>query len=346
VVATECQDDAVPTIPGERRAASRRVRGAAVLALLAVGLTSCTPAGGSSWTWSARRTVPGGGDLSAVVCPSPTACVALVGSAQSARLDGSTWSAPVPLEQVGQANAPSVLTCVRPTWCATFDGLGRVLTYDGQRWSRPVQVDPAGGGITGISCASPDFCAVVDADGDAAIYDGAQWTTPAPVADSSGLVAVSCPSTGLCFAIDVESDEVFRYLDRRWGISADLGVSTPQGGSEPNTLSAISCGSAHFCVVLDDFGEAFTYDGKWSGPHTFDTIADGDDALSCTAGLVCVLVDDNNNAIVDENGGWGAPHHLEAAEATLVGVSCAEQARCVAYDGRGRYFIGQTTKKG
>ena len=64
-------------------------------------------------------------------------------------------------------------------------------------------------------------------------------------------------STGLCFAIDVQSDEVFRYLDGRWGISADLDLSTPQGGSEPNTLAAISCGSASFCVALDDFGEAF-----------------------------------------------------------------------------------------
>ena len=346
MVATQCQDDAVPTIPGARRTASRRIGGAAVLALLAVGLSSCTPAGGSSWAWTARRSVPGGGDRDAVVCPSAAACVALVASAQSAQLDGATWSAPVPVEQVAQADAPSVLTCVRATWCATFDGLGRVLTYDGQRWSGPVQVDPGGGGITDISCASPVFCAIVDADGDAAIYDGVRWSTPAPVADSSGLVAVSCPSTGLCFAIDAEGDEVFRYLGGRWGIAADLAVSTPQGGSEPNTLSAISCGSARFCVALDDFGEAFTYDGNWSGPHTFDAIADGGDALSCTAGLVSVLVDDDNNAIVDVNRDWGAPHHLEAAGTMLVGVTCAVQARCLAYDGRGGYFIGQRTKKG
>ena len=345
MVAAGCHDDAVPTVPGDRRGASHCIRAAAVLAFLAVGLTSCTPAGGSSWSWTARRTVPGGGGLDAVACPSATACVALFGQDQSARLDGSTWSAPVPVEQVGRSDAPSALTCVRATWCATFDGLGRVLTYDGLRWSPPVQVDPAGGGITGISCASPDFCALVDADGDAALYDGVQWSAPAPVADSSGLVAVSCPSNGLCFAIDAESDEVFRYGDGRWGISADLDLSTPQGGSEPNTLAAISCGSRSFCVALDDFGEAFTYDGTWSGPHTFDTMADGEDALSCTAELVCVLVDDNNNAIVDENGGWVAPRHLDATGTMLAGVSCAGQARCVAFDGRGDYFIGQDTSK-
>jgi len=335
----------VPTIPGDRRAASRRVRGAVVVALLAVGLSSCTPAGGASWSWTARRTVPGGAAIDAVACPTATACVALLAPAQSARLDGSTWSAPVPVEQVAPAAAPSVLTCVRATWCATFDGLGRVVTYDGQRWSAPVLVDPGGGGITGISCASPEFCAIVDADGDAAIYDGVRWSAPAPVADSSGLVAVSCPSTGLCFAIDVESNEVFRYVDGRWGISADLDVSTPLGGSEPDTLAAISCGSVRFCVALDDFGEAFTYDGTWSGPHTFDTIADGEDALSCTAGLVCVVVDDNDNTIVDQNGSWAAPHHLDAPGTMLLGVTCAGQARCVVFDERGGYVIGRGTKK-
>ena len=334
----------VPSITSDRRAASHHVCLAAVLALLALGLASCAPAGGSSWSWTARRTVPGGA-FDAVACPSATACVALVGSVQSLRFDGTTWSAPTPVEQVRRSDAPSGLTCVRTTWCATFDGLGRVLTYDGQHWSRPVQVDSAAAEITDISCANPDFCAIVDADGDAAIYDGVHWTAPAPVADSSGLVAVSCPSTGVCFAIDVQSDEVFRYADGKWGISAELNLSTPQGGSEPNSLAAISCGSRSFCVAVDAFGEAFTYDGKWSEAHTFDDLENGDAALSCTAALVCVIVDDNNNAVVDENGAWSPPHHLDAGGTMLLGVSCAPRARCVAVDGRSGYFIARSTKK-
>ena len=324
--------------------ASHSFRCAAVLVLLAVGLASCAPAG-SSWSWTARRTVPGGAVLDALACPTASACVALVGAVQSVRFDGTSWSAPVPVEQVSGANAPSVLTCVRATWCATFDGLGRVLTFDGDHWSQPVQVDSASAGISGISCASTDFCAVVDSGGDAAIYNGVDWSRPAPVADSSGLAAVSCPTAGLCFAVDMQSDEVFRYTDGRWGVSADLSLSTPQGGSEPNSLADISCGSRSFCVALDDFGEAFTYDGKWSGPHTFDDIADGDAALSCTAALVCVIVDDNNSAVVDENGAWGAPHHLDAPSGTmLLNVACAPRARCVAIDGRGGYFIGRSSK--
>jgi hypothetical protein len=246
---------------------------------------------------------------------------------------------------VTRPDAPSVLTCVRATWCATFDGLGRVLTYDGQHWSRPVQVDSAASEVSGISCATSDFCALVDSDGDAAIYNGGHWSKPAPVADSSGLAAVSCPAVGLCFATDTESNEVFRYTGGKWGVSGELSLSTPQGGSEPNSLTAISCGSRRFCVALDDFGEAFTYDGTWSGPKTFDSIADGDAAISCTAAQVCAIVDDNNSAVVDENGSLSAPHHLDAGSTMLLGVGCAPGARCLAVDGRDGYFIGQSAKK-
>jgi hypothetical protein len=42
------------------------------------------------------------------------------------------------------------------------------------------------------------------------IYNGLHWSKPEHVADSSGLVAVPCLSAGLCFAIDVQSNEVFR----------------------------------------------------------------------------------------------------------------------------------------
>jgi len=208
-----------------------------------------------------------------------------------------------------------------------------------------VQVDTAAAQITGISCATSDFCAIVDADGDAAIYNGVRWSSPTAVVDSSGLVAVSCPSTGVCFAIDVQSDEVFRYAGGKWKLSDDLNLSTPQGGSEPNSLAAISCGSRSFCVALDAFGEAFTYNGKdWSGAHPFDNLKNGSAALSCTRALACVAVDDNNNAVVDDNGAWSAPYHLDAAGTLLVGVSCASLERCVAIDGQSGYFITDAMK--
>jgi hypothetical protein len=69
-------------LAGDRRVAWRHAGRAFVLTLLALALAGCA-SGGPSWSWTARRTVPGGEDIDAVACPSPTACVALVGTVQS-----------------------------------------------------------------------------------------------------------------------------------------------------------------------------------------------------------------------------------------------------------------------
>jgi len=227
-----------------------------------------------------------------------------------------------------------------------FDGRGRVLTYNGQRWSQPVQVESAstGGIIAAISCASPRFCAAVDSNGDAAFDLGHGWSRFGPVADSTGLSALSCPSVGICFATDNETSEVYRFSNRRWVISASLNLSTPQGGSEPNTLNAISCSASNYCVALDDFGEGFTYDGTWSSsPRTFDAIQLGDASLSCTTDDRCVIVDDRNDVVVDDDGTWSAAKPLGSRGATLVAVSCAPRGRCVVVDDRGGYLISSTS---
>jgi hypothetical protein len=212
-----------------------------------------------------------------------------------------------------------------------------------------VQVEPTSTGatISALSCASATFCAIVDSDGDASFYNGAGWSRLSPVADSGGLAALSCPTVGVCFAADAQSGEIYRYENSRWSISANLNLSTPQGGSEPNTLNAISCGDRNFCVALDDFGDAFSYDGEWSsGPHTFDNIQLGDDDLSCTATLRCVIVDDSNDVITYDDGAWSAPRHLDSSRGTLVDVSCGLRTRCVAVDGSGGYFIGKSRTAG
>jgi hypothetical protein len=288
--------------------------------------------------------IPGGSGFDAVDCPSTGSCVALLGDAASVQLNGSTWSSPILTEKIARSLAPVELTCVSASLCLTYDGLGRVLTYNGHSWSRPVLVEPAstGGTISDISCASARFCAIVDSNGDASFYDGEEWSRLAPVADSSGLAALSCPAVGVCFAVDDQTGEAYRYANGRWSISANLNLSTPQGGSEPNSLNAISCDSRIFCVALDDFGDAFTYDGKWSSnPHTFDNIELGNDELSCTAAQRCVIVDDSNDVIDFDNGAWSAAQHLHSSKATLNDVSCATKTQCIIVDGSGGYFFGK-----
>jgi hypothetical protein len=320
-------------------------RSVAVL-VAAIVLTSCSMSSGTPWSWSARRLVPDASAPEAIDCPTSTGCVALLADATSVDLTGTTWSAPIPVENVERADGPDGLACVSLTWCVAIDGLNRALVYDGQRWSTPVRIEPvARATIDTISCASSTFCVAGDSNGDASIYHGQNWSKPTPVADSSGLAGISCPAAGLCFAVDAESSEVFRYDHGRWSISADLNISTPQGGSEPNSLEAISCGSRDFCVVLDDFGEAFTYDGKWSSSaHTFDAIEDEDAELSCTPFLTCVAVDDSDDVVVDQAGAWSSPHHLGRSNAILQDVACALRSRCVVIDDKGGFFIGHPAR--
>jgi hypothetical protein len=318
----------------------------AALLVAAIVLAGCTMSGGTPWSWSARRLIPGPSAPDAIDCPTSTGCVALLTDATSVALTGTTWSAPIPVENVGRSEAPNGLACVRTTWCVAIDGVNRVLTYDGQRWSTPVRIEPVSTGATlsAVSCASVTFCAVGDSNGDASLYNGQSWSKPTPVADSGGVAGLSCPAIGECFAVDAESSEVFRYDHGRWSVSANLNISTPQGGSEPNTLEAISCGGPSFCVVLDDFGEAFTYNGKWSGAHMFDNIEDEDAELSCTASLTCVAVDDSDDVVVDQAGAWSSPRHLGRSSATLGDVACVPRSRCVVIDDRGGFFIGHPAR--
>ncbi len=303
-------------------------------------------ASSTAWSWTKRLALADRGSFDAVACASAEWCVALVGGAATVRLHGATWSMPVPVEHVAASDAPSALACVSTTRCVTFDGLGRVLTFDGRRWSEPVLLEPPSRGtIDAISCAGIAFCAVADSNGDASFFDGRRWSTLAPVADSGGIAALSCPAVGLCYAVDNQSDEVYRYAHHRWSISAQLNLSTPQGGSEPNTLNAISCGTPELCLALDDFGDAFVYDGSWAAsPHTFDNIQLGNDEVSCTAARRCVIVDDSNDLVTYDDGSWSTPRRLDTSRGQLVDVSCAPGARtrCVAVDGGGGYFIGDS----
>jgi hypothetical protein len=322
----------------------RAVACRAALVLVAIALAGCFTSGGSPWSWSARRVVPGGSRLAAVDCPTPGGCVALTAAATSVRLEGSTWSAPIPIEHVASDDAPDALSCVSVVRCVAIDGLGRALLYNGHGWADPVRIEatPDAGTLSAVSCASADFCAVGDSNGEASIFDGKTWSRLVPVADSSGVAALSCPSVGVCFAVDDESDEAFRYADGRWSISADLNLSTPQGGSEPNSLGAISCGDRTFCVALDEFGDAFTYDGKWSSnPQTFDNIENEDEELSCTAAHTCVAVDDSNDVITYEDGAWNSPHQLGTTRAMVDDISCGSRSHCLVLDDRGGYFVGR-----
>ena len=56
-----------------------------------------------------------------------------------------------------------------------MDGAGSVLTYNGATWSSPVSVDSGAGGLIAVSCPSTTFCEAIDPLGTAFKFNGASW---------------------------------------------------------------------------------------------------------------------------------------------------------------------------
>jgi hypothetical protein len=237
------------------------------------------------------------------------------------------------------ANSQVGISCVAVTWCQAALGNGTMAVFAGSTWTTSGVVDK-GGDIVSLSCPTTRFCAAVDDDGKALIYRGT-WSAPVAVDSGGQLQDVSCTGSTFCMAVSTDSPgTAYRFNGTRWSAVAAPNPSTPQGGSEPNTLSAVSCASSTYCVALDDFGEAFVWNGgSWSNPVTFDSqLQDGDDAVSCPAKGFCMVVDDNGNAVPILEGSPGSSRQLDSSSVGLNDVSCASAARCVAVGGHGRVY--------
>src|SRR5579864_2673565 len=90
------------------------------------------------------------------------------------------------------------------------------------------------------------------ADGFVALRSGHQPKAGAVVAVP---LSISCPSSGVCLAVDNQGRFV-SYRNGSWSQPRSL---------ERDALTTISCGSASFCVAVDDSGRALVFNGlSWS----------------------------------------------------------------------------------
>ena len=272
---------------------TRRLGSLGSVLIAATLLTSCgAEAGaGSLPEWSGPTKVPGVGSLSAVSCPTTDFCMA-VGDGDAVRYLDGHWLAPTALDMRGPAADGLVtVSCSSTSFCVAGDGRGQVFTYAGSRWSGPGRVAKAG--LAQLSCGARSFCAALDTNGAALVFDGSAWSPPQPISDSAQPVAIACTQGSFCMAVDGGAQGTYRLARGSWTASGELDVSTPQGGSEPNAGSAVSCATTTFCAALDNFGEAFTWvAGRWSGASQFDpNLMDGSDAVSCPSSGFCMVID-------------------------------------------------------
>ncbi len=101
-------------------------------------------------------------------------------------------------------------------------------------------------------------------------------------------------------------------------------------------LESVSCTSSQFCMVGDQNGGLFSYNGhRWSRSGT-----DADNslkAISCTSTTFCAAVDDFGDALLFDGRRW-SPSDIDASNA-FTGVSCATPTFCVAVDVNGHAAV-------
>jgi hypothetical protein len=261
-----------------------------------------------------------------------------VGGRQAVSYKSGSWRRPRTIDShSGINNGLVTVSCVSASFCAAGDGVGDVFIYNGTRWSSPTLVTAAG--LSQLSCGARTFCGALDIAGHALFYDGSSWSEAQPIATASQGLSISCPVAGFCVAMDFAG--AYRLSGRSWVHAGSIRPSQPQGGSEPNVASALSCSGRRFCAALDDFGEAFTWAGsRWSRPHRFNKdLLDGSDAVSCRVKTACMAVDGNGFAISWNGITWSPKQRIDPGDAFLTDVSCGAARFCVAVDFRARALI-------
>ena len=258
--------------------------------------------------------------VSAVVLAFGVVAVPAAHAAQPASSPGPLlWTTPGAVE----TQPIDSLACPSAVLCVAVDHAGRVL------WS----TDPAAGPrawaaadvdgateMTSISCPSTDLCVAVDAAGNvitstdptggAAAWAVARFdpsTTQNNTDNAGGVLVrgVSCPSTGVCVAVDAAGNAL---------ISSD-----PTGGAAAWSIVHIDTATSYGCA-----GGGLTC----QPPLT---------AIACPSIALCAAVDFSGNLLTTANPAAPAPWTNTPTDAgtlsSLFGISCPSLDFCATVDG-------------
>jgi Alpha galactosidase A/Alpha galactosidase C-terminal beta sandwich domain len=198
------------------------------------------------------------------------------------------------------------------------------------------------------ACLGP--CALAASAAGAAVP--LSWSGALEVDRGTALSGVSCPSIGLCVAVDGAG----RAL-----VGTNPSAPPPVGGagawSEPfaiggaGALTSISCAAASECVAVDAAGRVAVSthpttagSGMWSEARAIGG-AEGLTSVSCPSTVECVAVDGKGHVSVSTDpaasavaGAWSEARAIAGAGA-LASVSCASMTLCAAVDGEGHVSV-------
>lgn len=276
-------------------------------------------------SWTTSRPDASHGYPTAISCPTPTFCALVDEDGNAFLLNGSTWTAPNPLSELGFSR----VSCASPSLCVALTAQDAYV-YQGGVWGAPTPLTPSAN-LTSVSCVTTTRCVVVAGDGNTFEFDGTSWSV-GPNDNNLHLRTVSCPTTTTCVAVDDTSGEVSTLSNAGWTQSST--VIDPL-----KTLFNVTCPAISFCGAIDEQGKILTEtDGTWRAPlPKLGGYVLG--SMSCPAAGDCVAVNASQDTYVLIDGVWSTVNEPDY----LVGVSCASVASCYGFDTTGdvvQYGIG------
>ncbi len=252
-------------------------------------------------------------------------------------------------------DAPNAVSCPAANQCTAVDIRGNEVTFDPTSGT----VDPAGvqtihtgdanGYSVAVTCPATNLCTSVSGSGEEATFTPPSGAASATVLDpGQPLVAISCPSSHRCAAIDNAN-----------GFGLNLSTKKPRAG-KPLPLGTsralgVSCSSSTQCTAVSfpEHAEVtfnpVTNRVNAAGLRAIDPNGNPV-AVSCPTTRKCVAIDFQGNDIVF-NPSTGkvltTGTVLQAQNAGMVNdLSCPSAHQCTVIDGQGNGQIAFTFNPG
>ncbi|MGO9750540.1 MAG: hypothetical protein ACLP22_03305 [Solirubrobacteraceae bacterium] len=339
----------------------------AVGSVLAYQLFGVSASAQAELSWSApiavdQRTSPG---LNAVACPSASQCTAIDGEGRQITFDPGSPSDPVPVA-IDPGAGLIAISCPSVSQCTAVSGnytaSGEEVTFNPQapRSATTGQIVPSDASefLDGVSCPSTTQCTAVEqglfgCTSDEVTFDPASPGTPSTVAidqvnpcpvvghfNPGPMLAVACPSTSQCVAVDSGGREV--TFD-----PVSPGAPTPTTIDNGSGLNAVDCPSASECVTTDTAGREVTFDPATSGyaaPVAVDTHSLP--KLACPSTSQCTALDSQGAEVTFDPTSPGSPTPVTIDTGGVDGLACPLLSQCSAVDSDGVQVTFDPTSPG
>lgn len=346
------------------------------LLLVALGLIPAwTSAQAASLTWSSPVQIDAHGNAGPldgdIACPTASQCTAVDGSGREVTFDpgAPSHAAAVQLaagRSLTSVSCPSVSQCTAvfmPSPRAASWYPSGEITFDPQSGAR-ISFAAVANGLPGpvtrlgvVSCPSTTQCTAAgpsssSPDSEEVTFDPTDPGTlkeviidsylTAAVAPSGADLALACPSTAECVAVDDVGREI-TFNPHAPGSPSPTDLGGAHGG-----LAAVSCSSPTQCVALDTKGDAVVFGPSTPSAGT-STVVDAngfqprfvngqvvaEHALACPAQDQCIAVDDQGNVVTFDPGAPGNPMQTSVSATALDAVACPISSQCTAFDAAG-----------